>query len=75
MYHSSILISLVFYIIQVNSLQAEIELMNDNYNRLLSDNNSLEKEIADARKDLKAYRSKQKETKAEEMADSKVSDW
>jgi hypothetical protein len=48
--------------------------MNDNYNRLLSDNNSLEKEIADARKDLKAYRSKQKETKAEEMADSKVSD-
>ena len=74
MYHSSILISLVFYIIQVNSLQAEIELMNDNYNRLLSDNNSLEKEIADARKDFKAYRSKQKETKAEEMAESKVSD-
>jgi hypothetical protein len=54
MYHSSILISLVFYIIQVNSLQAEIQLMNDNYNRLLSDNNSLEKEIADARKALKA---------------------
>ena len=74
MYHSSILISLVFYIIQVNSQQAEIGLMNDNYNRLLSDNKSLEKEIADARKDLMAYRSKQKETKAGEMADSKVSD-